>query len=258
VTGEAVTCSVEVHPTVDALIRAAADAVVGAAAAAVGQTGRFVLALSGGSTPRELYRLLAAPAYAARIEWPRTDVFWGDERCVPPDDPASNYRMAREALLDHVAVSADRVHRVRGEEDPHAAAAAYEKTLRHVFATPIDRPRVEPATRFDLVLLGMGGDGHTASLFPGSPGLRERDRWVVADRVNATPPWRVTLTLPVINAATELVFLVAGADKATPLQRVLEGPRAAEPLPAQLVAPTHGRLRWLVDRAAAARLARHG
>lgn len=250
------TVEIDVRPDADAVMRAGAELIVATAASAVRATGRFAIALSGGSTPRTLYTLLATPPFAARIEWPAVDVFWGDERGVPPEDAASNYRMAREALLAHVAVAATRVHRIRGEDPPEQAAADYERELRVAFATPSGPPRTVAGARFDLILLGMGDNGHTVSLFPHSPALDERGRWAVADRVDATPSSRVTLTVPVINAAALAVFLVAGADKASMLHRVLEGPREPAALPAQLVAPSDGRVRWIVDAAAAAQLRR--
>ncbi len=164
--------------------------------------------------------------------------------------------MAHEALLAHVPVSEQNVHRIRGEDDPHRAAAAYERVLREVFATPVGPPRPAPGARFDLVLLGMGDNGHTASLFPGGTAVRESERWVVAERIEEVEMWRVTLTPIVINAAGEVAFLVSGAEKAPMLRRVLEGPHEPDALPAQAVAPDDGRLRWLVDAPAAARLDR--
>ncbi len=246
--------TVEVAATPEALMDAAAACFSAAAAGAIRARGRFTVALSGGSTPKRLYALLATPSWASRVEWPRVHVFWGDERCVQPTDPASNYRMAREALLDAVPVAAANVHRVRGEDEPAAAAAAYERELRAAFATPAGPPRCDPGACFDLVLLGMGDNGHTASLFPGSAVLHEEERWAVADEVDATPRRRVTLTAPVLNAAAEVAFLVSGRDKAPMLHRVLEGPRDPDALPAQLVRPRAGRLRWLVDADAAAEL----
>jgi 6-phosphogluconolactonase len=233
-----------------ALARAAADLFVEAARAAVAAHGRFYVALSGGSTPRALYQLLAGPEYHDRVDWSRTFVFFGDERCVPPTDPESNYRMAREALLFHVAVPATQVFRMRGEAaDPDAAARLYEITLRRAFAlAPGELPR------FDLILLGMGPDGHTASLFPHTEALHVTDRLVVANRVEKLGTTRLTLTLPVINNAALVVFLVAGADKVAALAGVLKGPPQPEELPTQQVAPKNGRVVWLVDRAAAAQL----
>ena len=247
--------SVETFGGATELMHAAADAVVQAALDATRATGRFVVALSGGSTPNALFALLASDAYAREIDWSRVHVFWGDERCVPPDDPASNYRSARERLLDRVRVPEQQVHRIHGEDEPAAAAAAYQRELRTTFATPAGPPRLVPGARFDLVLLGMGPDGHTASLFPGTAAVREHERWVIAHQVTAAvSTWRITLTPVVLNAAAEVVFLVAGRDKATTLRRVLDGPREPETLPSQAIAPSAGRLRWLVDVDASAEL----
>jgi len=250
------TADLRVHPTALALMRATAEEVIAAAVAAIEMTGRLAIALAGGSTPRQLYALLATAPYAARVPWARVEVYFGDERCVPPDDKASNYRMARETLLAHVPLPATRVHRVHGEDAPEIAAAAYERALRTAFATPTGPPQSVLGRCLDLLLLGMGDNGHTASLFPHSRTVHERERWVVADTVDATPKERVTLTAPVINAARHALFLVAGADKAPMLRRVLEGPHDPDALPAQLVAPTDGRLTWMVDAAAAAELTR--
>lgn len=226
---------------------ATAEALVAAAAEAIAARGRFLLVLSGGSTPKALYQLLATPAFAGRIDWARTEVFWGDERCVPPDDPSSNYRMAREALLDWVPINPQAIHRLRGEDPPEQAAAAYEAELRRVFgaaATP----------RFDVVLLGMGDNGHTASLFPHLTAVREAKRWVVAEFVGEVSMWRLTLTPPALNAAARVLFVVVGADKADMLSRVLEGPRDVDALPAQVIAPADGALTWMVDVPAGSKL----
>jgi 6-phosphogluconolactonase len=247
---------VEVLPTAEALMQAAAEAFVRCAAEAMRTSGRFAVALSGGSTPRRLYELLTTEPHAARVDWPRVYVFWGDERCVPPEDPASNYRMARESLLDRVPVPGPNVHRIRGEDDPADAAEAYERELRQAFSAPEGPPRSAPGGRFDLVLLGLGDDGHTASLFPGTAALRETTRWVVAHHVAAASMWRITLTPLVINAAADVVFIVSGPEKAVILQRVVEGPCRPDELSAQGVAPRAGRLRWLVDAAAARNLRR--
>jgi len=245
---------VVVLPSVDALMEAAAERVVARAAAAIDASGRFVVALAGGSTPKALYELLATPRYVDRFDWSRVHVFWGDERCVPPDDRASNYRMTREALLDRVGVPPSNVHRIHGEDPPTAAAAAYEEDLRSVFSTRVGPPREAPGACFDLVLLGMGDNGHTASLFPGLAAVRERERWVVAEYVSEVSMWRVTLTPPVLNAAADVVFLVSGAGKASMLHRVLEGPREPAALPAQAILPRGGGATWLVDVTAAADL----
>ena len=238
-------------PTADAVVADAAARFVAAAAQAVRETGRFVVALAGGSTPKRLYELLSTPEYAARVDWAHTHVYFGDERCVPPDDPASNYRMARVALLDRVPVPAGNVHRMRGDDDPLQAAGAYERELRAAFATPDGPPSLRSGGRFHLVLLGMGSNGHTASLFPGLTAVRERERWVVAEHVAEVAAWRITLTPPLLNAAAQVVFLVLGADKAPMLKRVLQGPARPDELPAQAIAPRDGTLTWLVDATAA-------
>jgi 6-phosphogluconolactonase len=235
-------------------MHAAAESFVTAATAAVHASGRFLVALSGGATPLPLYALLASDDLRSAVEWPCVHVFWVDERCVPSDHAASNYRAVRETLLDHVEVSAHNVHRIRGEDEPIAAAAAYERELRSAFSTANGPPRRSAGARFDLVLLGMGDDGHTASLFPNSPALRERELWVMAQQLTGAPGWRVTLTPPVIDAASEVVFVVSGTSKAETLRRVLEGPQRPDELPAQAVAPKEGQLLWLVDADAAQRL----
>ncbi|HEX9058103.1 MAG TPA: 6-phosphogluconolactonase [Ktedonobacterales bacterium] len=242
--------TVRVFDDVAALSRAAADALAEVAAKAVRQHGRFRVALSGGSTPQALFKLLAHAPYHDRVSWSRTFVFWGDERCVPPTSADSNYRMARETLLFHVPVPATQVYRMPGEAaDPEAGARLYEMSLRRAFAlAPGEMPR------FDLILLGMGSDGHTASLFPHTSALRVTDRLVVANRVEKLNTTRLTLTVPVLNNAATVLFLVAGDDKAGALKAVLRGPKHPEEYPAQLVAPHDGELVWLVDRAAAAGL----
>ena len=245
---------------VDDLARAAAEDFLRTVDESIAARGRFTVALSGGSTPRALYRLLASgdEPYHRLIPWDSVHFFWGDERHVPPDHPDSNYRMAREALLDHVPVPAVNVHRIRGEApDAAVAAAAYEEELRGFF-----QPAPGEAPRFDLVLLGLGPEGHTASLFPGSPALHETGRWVAAPWVEAHHTFRVTLTPPVLNAAARVVFLVSGADKAAALRAVIdfegdsEGERDVDRYPAQVVRPAAGTLLWLVDRAAAGSLSR--
>ncbi|MBI2492907.1 MAG: 6-phosphogluconolactonase [Candidatus Rokubacteria bacterium] len=232
----------------DALAETAARLVVETAREAVRRRGRFTIALAGGATPRETYARLAAPPWRARVAWDRTWVFFGDERAAPPDHPESNYRMAHDALLAHVPVPPDQVIRMRGEaEDTDAAAAEYARHLAAVFAT-----RRGALPRLDLVLLGLGVDGHTASLFPGSPVLKEVFRPVAAVHAAAAAiPQRLTLTFPVLNAAARVVFLVAGAEKAKVVKAVLAD---QAPLPAALVRPDDGELVWLLDRAAAALL----
>lgn len=232
-------------PDAPALFRAAAEEVSVAAQEAIAQQGRFTIALSGGHTPRGLYSLLATDKGRPPIVWRQVHVFWGDERHVPPDHPDSNYRMARETLLDHVALPQANVHRIPAEEpDADRAAARYEEELRRFF-------RLDGASlpRFDLVLLGLGAEGHTASLFPGTAALDETARLVVAAHVPALGTDRITLTLPVLNHAACVLFLVAGSEKAAAVHTVLEQP-GGTPLPAQRVRPA-GRLIWLLDAAAA-------
>lgn len=208
----------------------------------------FTIALSGGSTPRALYSLLSSEAYSSRINWNDVQFFWSDERCLPPDDPESNYDLARTTLFDLAPIPAGNIHRVKGELPPPEAAADYEGQLRAYFGGN-DWPR------FDLILLGMGDDGHTASLFPHTAALSEEKRWVVENQVQtAKPPWRITFTRPLINAAHNIAFLVAGAGKADRLKQVLQGPRDPETLPSQSIQPAQGELYWFLDQAAAAQL----
>jgi len=241
--------SIEVFHDPQRLIRAAAEHIVRLASETTAQNGMFTFVLSGGSTPRPLYILLASQAFAKRIDWTRVHVFWGDERCVAPEDPRSNYRMAHETLLDAVPLPPGNIHRIHGEEEPRLAAAAYEQELQNFFGSKA--PDDPPPVGFDLVLLGMGDNGHTASLFPGLAAVTEKVRWVMAQYVEVLSMWRITLTPVVINAAKNVTFVVSGAEKARCLCEVLEGPIQSEMLPAQFVRPTHGRLLWLIDEAAA-------
>lgn len=211
--------------------------------------GRFSVALSGGSTPRPIYELLATEEFKARVDWSKSHVFFGDERCVPPDDEASNYRAAQDALLSRVAVPAENVHRMIGEGDAVANARLYEDELRSFFGDV-----TLPA--FDLVMLGLGDDGHTASLFPETNALDEPRAWVVANWIEKLGAYRLTLTADVINAAAHVLFVVTGAGKAGRLNEVLKGAREPRRLPAQLIRPARGALEWYVDRAAAAKLER--
>jgi len=229
-----------------ALADAAAHLIVDAANAAVRERGRFMLCLAGGETPRATYARLALPELSGRVRWDRTWVFFGDERAVPPDHSESNYRMAHETLLSRVSVPPGQIFRMRAEHsDADGAAAAYAAVLVEAFAT-----RRGELPRFDVVLLGLGVDGHTASLFPGSPVLREVFRTVAAVHVAAARiPQRLTLTFPVLNAAARVVFLVAGPEKAKIVKTVLA---EQSTLPAAMVRPTDGELVWLADRAAAA------
>jgi 6-phosphogluconolactonase len=237
----------KVFDTVSALMHGAANEIVSAAGSAVADHGRFSWALSGGSTPRDLYRLLASDGYRDRMPWNAIHFFWGDERHVPPDHPDSNFRMAREAMLDAVPVPPSNIHRVPAEEtDASRAAAEYEATLRSFFGLGAGE-----WPRFDLILLGLGKDGHTASLFPGGDALNEREKLVVAPWVEAQKTFRVTFTPPVLNHALRAMFLAAGDDKAEALRAVLEGAREPERYPAQVVEGSEGNVSWWVDRAAA-------
>lgn len=237
-----------------ALAEEAARRFIDAAGAATAGRGRFAVALAGGSTPAWLYRTLTRSPYCDRVDWLRTLVFFGDERCVPPDHQWSNYRMAREALLDRVSIPSGNVFRMAGELAPDDAAAAYSSTLSRVLVGATGALPV-----FDLVLLGMGEDGHTASLFPGLPALDERLTFVVATAVPGyvhPPVCRVTLTLPAINASRQVLFLVAGATKKAAVRAVLgredsQGAGVGPVLPAGQVVPVGGNLAWLLDRAAA-------
>jgi 6-phosphogluconolactonase len=239
---------IEIYETKELLTAAAARRIAGLAAKATAARGRFNWALSGGSTPRRLYELLATAPYLRGIDWSRVHFFWSDERCVPPEHAASNYRMAREALLDAVKPPSANVHRMFGEAGPNRAAEEYEQVLRRSF-NAIWKGR---APSFDLILLGMGKDGHTALLFPGALPLAEEARWVVPAHADNGAPWRITLTPLIINAAAGIIFLVSGAKKAERVGDVLDGGPAASP--AQLIRPKHGRLVWMIDAKAAARL----
>jgi 6-phosphogluconolactonase len=231
------------------LFQAAAEEVITAATDAIAERGRFTIALSGGSTPRSLYTLIAANANSS-LPWEKIFFFWGDERHVPPTDTESNYRMAEETILSKVPVPPANIFRVPTENpDASAAAEAYEQTLRKFFELAAGE-----FPRFDLILLGMGPDGHTASLFPETAALQEKSRLVVANWVEKLHAYRITLTLPVLNAARRVAFLVSGGDKASVLHEVLEGDAPGEKYPSKLIRPSDGKLIWFLDRAAASEL----
>ncbi len=233
------------------LSRAAAEEFCWIARDAVAGRGVCTVALAGGSTPRCLYQLLAAEPYRKRVEWEHIEFFWGDERAVPPDHKDSNFRMANEVFLEKLSIPKIRIHRLEAEgANRDAAAKGYEAEIARVFGVPVGG---EPPA-FDLALLGMGADGHTASLFPNTKALDETGHWVVAHQVPKLASDRVTMTPRILNAARRVLFLVAGADKADALARVLEGSREPRRLPAQLIQPTSGLVTWFVDRAAAAKL----
>ncbi len=225
-----------------ALYRAGAQEFSRCAGEAIARSGRFTVALSGGSTPKGVYSLLAADP---NLPWDKIHIFFGDERHVPPTDPESNYRMAQESLLSRVPVPPQNVHRMAAELDASAAAHQYETELRSFFqAAPSGWPR------FDLIMLGMGPDGHTASLFPGSTALNENSRWVVANWVEKFHTYRITFTFPVLNHAAAVMFLVAGEDKSDTLKKVLQS-QPQDAYPCQGVQPVNGRLLWIVDKTAA-------
>ncbi len=217
------------------LYASAAAHVAARAEDSIRASGRFAIALTGGESPGRLYHTLAAQ-YRERTDWSRWHVFWGDERCVPPEDTASNYRLARETLLSHVPIPEENIHRIHGEEDPHGAAASYEREIRSVFG--------EAPPAFDLILLGMGADGHVASLFPGSRALQERERLVVANFAPEMKTWRVTFTFPLLNQAKEVLFLVVSPEKRDALHAALK-PGIA-PVPAAYVRPMSGEVHWYV------------
>jgi 6-phosphogluconolactonase len=225
------------------LSAAAAREFAARAEEAIGERGRFAVVLAGGSTPETMYGILARDCID-RIDWSSVYVFFGDERSVPPHHEDSNLKMASEVLLDHVPVA--NVHRIRGELPPEEAAEAYEEELRKFFQT-------EDVPRFDLILLGLGADGHTASLFPWTAALQVHDRWVVANPVPRLGTTRITLTLPVINAARAVIFLVAGEDKAEALREILEGDADPHAYPAKLIQPP-GEPEWMLDQSAASLL----
>ena len=234
---------IRVFDNLERLSQAAAEIFADAASEAIAARGRFGVALSGGNTPRRLHELLASGPFRDQIDWKSVHLFFGDERCVSPDDPRSNFRMARETLLDHVPIPAENIHAVRGDLDPAQAAAQYGSELKRYFGmeSPV----------FDLILLGLGDNAHTASLFPHTPVLNEKEKWVADVYVKELDMYRVTFTAPLINQANQVVFLASGADKASALQYVIEGAYHPQEYPAQLIRHPL----WLVDKAAAHKLA---
>jgi 6-phosphogluconolactonase len=236
---------IRIYSSHESLSEAAAELFVARAEAAIKARGRFSVALSGGSTPRRTYEILARAPFRDRVAWSHVHVFWGDERCVPPDDPRGNALMAQGALLAHVPIPRARIHPIQCAESPESAARQYEAVLRSFFAGG--------PPRLDLILLGLGEDGHTASLFPHTSVLREKERWAAEVYIAEQALYRVTLTPTIINQAACVAFLVSGAAKAHVLEEVLEGPRDPVRLPAQFVQPElhGGDVHWLVDNEAA-------
>ena len=237
---------VRVLPNASEAARAAAEEVVGAAGDAVANRGVFRIALSGGRTPRALFQALASRRLRDRVDWGRARVFFVDERCVPPTDERSNYRMAKEHLLGPLRIPEANIFRIQGENEPRSAAREYERVLAREFGgrTP----------RFDFVLLGVGADGHTASLFPGPGAVAGRTKAVTSVYVPALAEWRITLTLPVLNSARRIVFVAVGKEKRSAVSAVLQRKRGSSTLPASLVKPKPGSLIWILDGAAAADL----
>jgi 6-phosphogluconolactonase len=240
-----------VAPNATALARRAAEFFVVEAEKAVAARGVARIAISGGSTPKAAFRALAEQGeeWRARMPWAKLDLWWVDERCVPPDNTDSNFRMTREALLDHVPLKPEQIHRIEGELEPDDAAAKYETELKNSFGL-----KGAEVPRFDVVQLGLGPDGHTASLFPHTDALNITDRLVAANYVEEKDMWRVTLTRPIINKGRQVFFLIEGPEKAMILNEVLQGPRDPERLPSQFIAPVDGILTLLLDQAAAALL----
>jgi len=238
-----------VEPDSEALARRAAQYFVEMAGEAADECGRARIAISGGSTPLAAFQLLAdrGEPWRSRMPWDKLDLYWVDERAVPPDSPDSNYRMTREALLDHVPLKPEQIHRIEGELEPQVAASRYESELRGSFHLEDSE-----SPRFDLIALGMGDDGHTASIFPHTQAIHELSHLVTANHVPQKDTWRTTLTWPVINRASSVFFLIAGAEKAAILNEVLTGPYDPERLPSQLIWPSSGILTLIVDKAAAA------
>jgi len=238
---------IHVFPDTPSLTSAAAEHVIQQASLAIKTRGRFTIALGGGSTPKSLYALLASPEYRTRIDWGKIEFFWGDERHVPPDHVESNYRMAHEAMLSPLSISENQIHRIHGEfPQAQAAADQYEDQLRDRLGSS-----GSPIPCIDLVLLGMGPDGHTASLFPGTDAVHESTRLVAAPWVEKFKTFRITVTPPFINQALQVTFLITGVGKAEVLREVMEGPFQPEMLPSQAIRPISGQLAWFLDQEAA-------
>jgi 6-phosphogluconolactonase len=246
-----VTITYRIFPTPAAVAQAAAQLFADSANAAVQARGRARIAISGGTTPKAMFSLLADPTqpFLKQVPWDKLDLYWVDERCVPPTDTESNYRMTNEALLSKVPLDPKRIHRMEGELDPEAAAARYESAIRNSF-------RLEGAETptFDLILLGMGDDGHTASLFPHTEAINNLTNLVTANHVPQKDTWRITLTWPVINQGREVAFLIEGMAKAQVLHDVLLGPYQPDTFPSQIIRPASGRITLLLDPAAASKL----
>jgi 6-phosphogluconolactonase len=231
-------------PDLKSLAVAAAERIIEMSDDAKGRHESFSIALSGGNTPKTLFELLATDEYSERIDWNHWEIYWGDERCVPPNDPESNFGMAARALLDHVPIPPQNIHRMKGELDPQKAAIEYGQLLKEKFGDG----------GMNLILLGMGDDGHTASLFPHTEALKETKHRCVANFVPKMNVWRITMSAPFINRAQEVIEMVAGASKAARLEEVLHGPPKPDDFPVQMIDPVDGQMIWLLDAAAAGML----
>jgi 6-phosphogluconolactonase len=239
---------IAIYPDTNTLSHEAAQFIVRLANEAIVTRGRFTIALSGGSTPKVLYSLLGDEPYRSQIDWVQVDIFWSDERCVPPDSEESNYYLAQQVLLNKIPIPAGQVHRMPADQpDRDAASQAYTEEMQRTFGT-------NGIPNFDLIQLGMGPEGHTASLFPHQPSLHEQQRLVMPVSVPKPPPLRLTFTPPLLNAARQVLFLVTGAEKADAVQAVLEGEYNPDEYPAQIVRPDNGEVVWMLDNAAAAKL----
>ena len=241
---------VVIYPDTNTLSHEAAQYIVRLATEAIVSHGRFSIAISGGSPPRVLYGLLGDEPYRNQINWSQVEIFWSDERCVPPDSSDSNYQLAQEVLFSKLSISASQIHRMPADKpDRDAASLEYTQEMQRAFGT-------DGIPSFDLLQLGMGPEGHTASLFPHQPSLHEQQRLVMPVNVPKPPPPRLTFTPPLLNAAKHVLFLVTGSDKADAVQAVLEGGYQPEEYPAQIVRPPHGDVTWMLDTAAAGKLHR--
>ncbi len=239
---------IAIYPDLDTISQQAAAYIARIARESIVTRGRFTIALSGGNTPGKLYGLLASEPYNSQIDWELVDIFWSDERCVPPDDPESNYFMAHEVLLSRISIPVAQVHRMPADQfNRDAASLTYTWEMQRVFST-------NGIPDFDLLQLGMGPEGHTASLFPHQPSLYERERLVMPVTVPKPPPDRLTFTPPILNAARNVLFLATGADKADALHAVIEGPFNPDEYPAQIVRPPNGEVTWMVDSAIAQKI----
>jgi 6-phosphogluconolactonase len=238
---------IEVLSDLETLSLRAASIFVDASRKTIATKKQFAVVISGGSTPKRLYTLLGSEVYRDQVDWQHVHFFWADERCVPREDEASNFKIAFDALLSKITLPQKNIHRIKGEEAPDKAARDYEEEIKRFFGGS-ERPG------FDLIILGMGEDGHTASLFPGSNSLEETVRLAIPVYSGEPKKDRITLTLPVLNSADEILFLVAGPSKAAILSEVLGHGEEKGGLPAGMIRPAHGNITWLIDQEAAGKL----